>query len=519
MGTVRPLVQFCNIHKSFGATRALRDVSFDVLPGSVHAIIGENGAGKSTLLNISSGVFPPDSGSIVLDGTEVHLGSPRRALGLGVAMIHQELAGLEHLSVAQNIMLGHEPRKLKSLLVDSAAMNNEARRHIERLHADIDVTGKLGELTVGKQQMVEIAKALSLNARLIIMDEPTSALSSKEIAQLFSVINTLRGQHITVIYISHRLEEIFEICDRVTVLRDGMHVGTQGIKQTSSSKLVEMMIGKEIDAVRRSDTVFAADAPPLLRTEGLSSTEKEDRASGGGGAPQFHDVSFGIRRGEVFGLFGLLGSGRTELAQALYGMEGGTRSGSVHLDGARVELRTIAHAQSLGIAYVPEDRKQQGIFPNQSIKRNTLAVAARRLARFLWLSRKQSNAAVTEYTASLDVRMESIHASVSKLSGGNQQKVILARWLAAKPKLLLLDEPTRGIDVQAKAHIYALIDRLAGAGMSILLISSELPEIFRVSDTIGVMRNGTLAIVAPRKELSADQVMGYATGEREADGA
>ena len=461
-------------------------------------MVGENGAGKSTLLNISSGVFPPDGGTLLFDGQPIHLASPRKASALGIAMIHQELAGLEHLTVAQNMLLGHEPLKWRSLIIDTAKMNDIARRHIQRLHTDIAVTAKLEELSIGRRQMVEIAKALSLNAQLLIMDEPTSALSSKEITHLYAIIDALKREGITIMYISHRLEEVFAMCDTVTVLRDGAHVATTAVAEVTTGAVIEMMVGEHMSATKRSAQAFGAQ--PLIEIERLSA------------AQQFSDVSFRIRTGEVFGLFGLLGAGRTELAHALYGLSPAD-SGSIRLEGREIALRSVSAAQSSGIAYVPEDRKRQGLFANQTVRRNTIAVIARRLSRLMWLPTAKTNATVGGLVKRLNVRTDSIHATVSKLSGGNQQKVILARWLAAEPKLLILDEPTRGIDVRAKAQIYELIDALATEGMSILLISSELPEIFRMSDTIGVMRNGRLVLTTPHQKTSIDAVMKYATGE------
>ena len=492
------IIAFQGIHKRFSATHALKDVSFKVPRGTVHALVGENGAGKSTLMNISSGVFAPDSGRVIFDGNTVHIASPRKAAMLGIGMIHQELAGLEELDIAQNILLGHEPRTRSALFIDYPKMHQIATRYMNRLHMDIPVTTKLKELTIGQRQMIEIGKALSLNARLLIMDEPTSALSHTEITHLFTVVQNLKQDNITVLYISHRLEEIFRICDAITVLRDGCCVGTVPIEQADSKMVVQMMIGKDLDVTRRTKSTHISSV--LLKVDALSS------------ANQFRNISLSIRKGEVFGLFGLLGSGRSELAHALYGLTP-AESGTICIEGNTVTINSVQTAHAYGITYVPEDRKRQGLFPNQTVKRNIIAAIIRTLARFLWIPNKKTNHTVRQLKERLAVRTENTNTLITNLSGGNQQKVILARWLATNPKLLILDEPTRGIDVHAKAQIYTLIDTLAAKGMSILLISSELPEIFRVSNTIGVLRNGELVMQSPYEDTSVEAVMKCAIGE------
>lgn len=388
-------------------------------------------------------------------------------------------------------------KKLAGLLIDYANMNRIATGYMERLNMDIPVTKKLKQLTVGQCQMVEIAKALSLNARLLVMDEPTSALSGREIEALFTVIEQLKRDQITIVYISHRLEEIFRICDTITVLRDGQHIGTLPIKETDSDAVVKMMVGEDMRAIKRRAAAHTDET--MINIDQLCCENR------------FQDISFSIRRGEVFGLFGLLGSGRTELAHALYGMVPAT-SGSISLNGTEISVSSVKIARLAGVAYLPEDRKRQGLFPNHSARRNVIAVILNRLSRLLWVRGKQANSQARQLVADLDVRIDSIHAPVGRLSGGNQQKIVLSRWIATDPKLLILDEPTRGIDVKAKAQIYQLIDTLAKRGVSILLISSELPEIFRVSDTIGVLRNGMLVTVSPYDTISLEEVMNYAAG-------
>jgi len=497
MHKAKSIVAFRNIDKHFGFTHALRDVSFDVAAGSVHALVGENGAGKSTLLNITSGVLPPNSGAILFEGAPIDITSPRKAAELGIGMIHQELAGLEHLTIAENILLGHEARKFGGLLIDHSEMNRIATHYMEQLNMHIAVTKRLKELTVGECQMVEIAKALSLNARLLVMDEPTSALSDREIEALFAVIAELQRKSITIMYISHRLEEIFRICDTITILRDGEHIATLPIKETERDEVVKMMVGEELRKVTRRASVYNDQA--MITLDALSCHNR------------FEDISFSIRKGEVFGLFGLLGSGRSELAHTLYGMVPAT-AGRVIIDGKELMLASVREARAAGIAYVPEDRKRQGLFAHHSVRRNIIAVIVRQLARVGWVARNKALSRTRALMRDLDVRADSPEAAVGRLSGGNQQKVILSRWIATNPKLLILDEPTRGIDVKAKAQIYELIATLAKEGVSILLISSELPEIFRVSDTIGVLRNGRLTKVSKYDIITMQEVMHYAGG-------
>ena len=486
------LITFENISKRFGNTHALNRVSFAVERGTVHALVGENGAGKSTLMNICSGALMPDSGTIRLDGKPARFDSPRAASAAGIAMIHQELTVLEHLTVAQNIMLGHEPRRLFSSVISYAEMHRAAAHCLERLQLDIAPTTPLAALQIGHRQLVEIAKALSMRARLLIMDEPTSALSNTEAEALFSVIATLKQEGITVLYISHRLEEIRQICDRVTVLRDGQQIDTAAVDQLDISAIVQMMVGEAIDTSKRRSPKWHRDM--ALETRDLSDDT------------HYHHVSLSLRRGEVFGLFGLLGAGRTELAQTIYGMRR-AQTGSILVDGKKVQIDTVNQARKFGIAYLPEDRKRQGLFPNQSVRRNAIAGALARFTRLLWVRQRQITHIVNELTRRLSIKTASTGAPIAKLSGGNQQKVILARWLAVEPAILILDEPTRGIDVKSKAQIYELIDELAGEGIAILLISSELPEIFGVSDTIGVMRAGRLISTQNASSAIMDDIM------------
>lgn len=495
------IIEYRHIKKKFGDTWVLDDITFDIERGAVHALVGENGAGKSTLVNITSGVHLPEGGTVRLDGEEVRLTTPRRASALGIGMIHQELGGMESLTIAENILLGHEPRKLAGLCIDYPQMNRIARQHLERLHVDIPVTKKISELTVGQCQIVEIAKALSLNARILIMDEPTSALSAKEIAQLLRIIANLKSEGITIVYISHRLDEIFAICDAITVLRDGQHVTTSSLESVSTKDIVKLMVGTSMSVKQHRKPSYTSRV--CIKTQNLSV------------ADEFDSVSLSIREGEVFGLFGLLGSGRTEFASALYGMYP-AQSGTIWIYGKKVAIRNVRRAQQLGIAYVPEDRKRHGLFPHHSVRRNIIAGLVGAISRLLWVPTKKTTAMTDAFIRTLNIRTPSMHSAVGALSGGNQQKTVLARWLATKPTVLILDEPTRGIDIGAKAQIYELINALAADHVAILLISSELPEIFRVSDTIGVLRNGKLVSTAPRKRTSMEKVMQHAGGEEHA---
>jgi ABC-type sugar transport system ATPase subunit len=491
-----PAVRFENITRRFPGVQALTDVTLEIAAGSCHALCGENGAGKSTLGKILAGIHTPDAGRVFLHGREVQFESPRDALAAGVGMVHQELAFCENLSVAENLCLGQLPTR--SGLLDRDAMAARAKAMLAEIGTTLDVWRPVGSLTIAQQQMVQIAMAVSGGARIIIFDEPTSSLSQVEADRLYALIGRLKERGVACIYVSHRMPEVFRLCDTVSVLRDGLHVGTQSIAGLSEADLVQMMIGRPLaEYVPRREGVVVGDE--VLRVEGLSSPGK------------FEDVSFTLRGGEVLGIAGLVGAGRSELAQALFGLDPG-KTGAVAIGGRPVGLETPSEAIALGIGLVPEDRKRQGLVPQESGVHNLSLAILRRLARFSWLRQGEERSVAKEFFDRLRVRAPSLDTVVAGLSGGNQQKIVLARWLAAKSRILILDEPTRGVDVGAKAEIHGLIGELANQGAAILLISSELPEILTLSQRILVLRAGRIVGEVPQGQATQDSLLRLMAG-------
>ena len=490
-----PAVRFENITRRFPGVQALSDVSLEIAAGSCHALCGENGAGKSTLGKILAGIHTPDSGRLFVHGREVHFTSPRDALAAGVGMVHQELAFCGNLSVAENLCLGTLPARAG--LLDRQTMADRATAMLAEIGTTLDVGRAVGSLTIAQQQMVQIAMAVSGGARIIIFDEPTSSLSQVEADRLYELIGRLTARGVACIYVSHRMPEVFRLCDTVSVLRDGQHVGTRPIAELSEHELVRMMIGRPL-----AEYVSPPNAVPgdeVLRVSGLSSPGK------------FDDVSFSLRSGEVLGIAGLVGAGRSELAQALFGLDHVSR-GDISLRGQRVRVDTPAEAISLGIGLVPEDRKRQGLVPQESALHNLSLAILRRLSRLGWLRRREERSVAQEFFDRLRVRAPSLDAVVAGLSGGNQQKIVLARWLAARANVLILDEPTRGVDVGAKAEIHALIGELAARGSAILLISSELPEILTLATRIIVLRAGRLVGEVTREQATQDRLLRLMAG-------
>ena len=490
-----PAVRFERITRRFPGVQALSDVSLEIAAGSCHALCGENGAGKSTLGKILAGIHAPDSGRVFVHGREVHFTSPRDALAAGVGMVHQELAFCENLSVAENLCLGALPARAG--LLDRRAMTDRATAMLAEIGTTLDVGRAVGSLTIAQQQMVQIAMAVSGGARIIIFDEPTSSLSQVEAERLYDLIGRLTARGVACIYVSHRMPEVFRLCDTVSILRDGQHVGTRPIAELSEHELVRMMIGRPL-----AEYVSPPNAVPgdeVLRVNGLSSPGK------------FDDVSFSLRSGEVLGIAGLVGAGRSELAQALFGLDHVSR-GEISLRGQRVRVDTPAEAISLGIGLVPEDRKRQGLVPQESALHNLSLAILRRLSRLGWLRRREERSVAQEFFDRLRVRAASLDAVVAGLSGGNQQKIVLARWLAARANVLILDEPTRGVDVGAKAEIHALIGELAARGSAILLISSELPEILTLATRIIVLRAGRLVGEVTREQATQDRLLRLMAG-------
>ncbi len=484
------------VSKRFPGVVALSDVGFEVAAGSVHALCGENGAGKSTLGKILAGIHPPDSGELVVFGETVRFGSPREALDRGIGMVHQELAFCENLSVAENLCLGGPPSR--GAFFDREATTRRAKEMLEAIEAPIEVRALAGDLPLGQRQMVQIAAAVGAGARVIVFDEPTSSLSQREVDRLYHLIGRLRAKGVTSIYVSHRMNEIFSLCDTVTVLRDGRHVATQEVASSNEAHLVQMMIGRALDKAGASGAA-PATREEVLRVSGLSSRGK------------FEDVSFSLHAGDVLGLAGLVGAGRSEIAHALFGLDPDA-IGEIRVRGQRVDIKSPPQAMRHGIGLVPEDRKRHGLVLQMSAQSNTTLPILDRLARLTFIRHKEERDLTAAYFDRLRVRAPSFEARAAGLSGGNQQKLVLAKWLAAKAQILILDEPTRGVDVGAKAEIHALIDELARAGNAILLISSELPELLRLSSRILVIREGRIAGELPRQSANQDALLRLMAG-------
>ena len=490
------LIRMEHISKSFPGVKALDDVSFQLNAGEVHALVGENGAGKSTLMKVLTGVYGKDEGRILLRGREVNIQGVRDSQRLGIIMIHQELNLMNHLTAAQNIFIGREERR--GLILNDAELNRRSEELFKRLNVDIDPTVRVGDLTVAKQQMVEIAKALSYNSEVLIMDEPTAALTDNEIDDLFRVIRMLRDEGKGIIHISHRLEELKLISDRITVMRDGGYVGTENTADVDTGKIISMMVGREI-FITRSERQVPPDAPVMLEVRHVNAGR------------MVKDVSFSVRRGEILGVAGLVGAGRSETARAIFGADPRT-GGEILINGKPVDIRTPEDAVRHGIAYLSEDRKRFGLMLGLSIQTNTAIASMSRFLRgrfFLNESAEQQN--MEESIRDLDIKTPSTRQLARFLSGGNQQKVVLAKWLTRNCDVLFFDEPTRGIDIGAKNEIYKLLDRLANEGKAIVVISSELPEIIRVSNRVLVMCEGRITGEVSGAEINQEKIMEYAT--------
>ncbi len=479
-------VRFDGITKRFPGVQALADISFEIAAGSCHALCGENGAGKSTLGKVLAGIHRPDEGTLVVGGREVRFDSPRDALEAGIGMVHQELAFCENLSVAENLCLGSLPTRRG--LLSRSAMAARANAMLERIGTRLDVTRPVGELTVGQQQMVQIAAAVGSGARILVFDEPTSSLSEHDVEQLCDLIDRLRAEGVTSIYVSHRMPEIFRLCDAVTVLRDGHHVATRSADGLDEATLVEMMIGRRLGEYFPGHA-HASTGEERLRVEALSSPGK------------FQDVSFTVRAGEVVGLAGLVGAGRSEVAAALFGLDPNAR-GRVWMEGEALPMEGAKNAMKRGLGLVPEDRKRAGLVLGMSCLQNFSLPNLERLSRYTWIRRKAERADALDYFSRLRVRTPGPDFVIAGLSGGNQQKIVLAKWLAANVRLLILDEPTRGVDVGAKAEIHGIIDRLAAEGTAVLLISSELPELINLSSRVLVLREGRIVGEVPRERAT-----------------
>jgi ribose transport system ATP-binding protein len=482
-----------DLTKSYGGVHALTGVSLSVQKGEVHAIIGENGAGKSTLVKIVSGVVPRDGGTIVLDGQEVEFGSPREAIESGISIIHQELSMLPHLNVIENIYMGR--MESRAGVVDWSALAEKTRAALRTVEMDIDPFAIVGNLSISERQMVEIAKAVDKQCRILIMDEPNSSLSEHESEILFRIIKKLRGEGMAIVYISHKLEEVLLISDRITALRDGSYVGTVPAADADVDALVTMMVGRNL---------VRGEARNYVGTE----TVLEARGLTGRG---FEDVSFELRKGEILGFSGLVGAGRSETMQAIFGARP-YAAGELLFKGKSIAFRSPREAIEAGIAMLQEDRKKLSLFMDQSIRTNMSMAELPHFARRGVIDQQRLGESVKKYVDSLRIKLNTLAHPVSSLSGGNQQKTIIGRWLATTPEIMILDEPTHGVDIGAKAEIYQMIQRLAEGGMSIILISSELPEIIALCDRVVVMREERVTAILSHEEISEETIMTYAAG-------
>ena len=494
------ILEMRNITKSFGGVQALRDVSFQCKPGTVHALVGENGAGKSTLMKILAGALLADSGEILFKGESHQHFSTREAINSGISIIYQELALVPQMTVAENIFLGREPRSRLGL-VNSKRLRTEAADLLNQLGIKLKLDLEVGELTVAYKQMVEIAKALSKNADLIVMDEPSAILAGHELEQLFRIIESLIEQGVTIIYISHRLDEVFQIADEVTVLKDGEVVGTRQVHDLPRSELVQMMVGRSLEEVFPANNRERGEL--VLQAQDISTDTILDGAS------------LTLHAGEILGVAGMVGSGRTELARALFGADRLT-TGRITIKGDSVSLKAPAQAIRQGLSLVPEDRKQQGLFTELPIRNNITLPILKRVTRWGVLRRGLEDEIVSEARRKHSIMMASADQEVQYLSGGNQQKVVLAKWLETKPEIIIMDEPTRGVDVGAKFEIYQLMRQLNDLGMAILMISSELTEILGMSDRILVMRDGRIVGELSRSEASEEGIIELATTGKKA---
>ena len=489
------VLQVRNLSKSFSGVTALEDVRLDVEPGRVHALMGENGAGKSTLMRILIGIHQPDAGEIHWRGRPVQVKSPHAALRRGIAMIHQELLPFRDLTVAENIFMGQEPTRGFPGWLDKSAMRREATRLLERLGIALTPTTKMNRLSVAEMQTVEIAKALVHQAEILIMDEPTSAISDREVDALFGVIGELTRQGTAVIYISHKMDEIFRIADVVTVLRDGRYVATHDVGELDAKRLIALMVGRELNAVFPQSAAEKGEC--VLEVRRLSRPGK------------FQDVSFQVRRGEILGIAGLMGAGRTDLVGAIFGLAPAA-SGEIRVDGRTLRVRSPRDAIAAGIALVSEDRQGLGLVPTMSVKDNVTLASLTQCCRGGWIDRGRENAAADGQIDSLAIKTRGRNQPVRHLSGGNQQKVVIAKSLLTDPKVLILDEPTRGIDIGAKAEVYAIMARLAREGRALILVSSEMPEILSLSDRILVMRQGAVTAELDPRHTTQEEVLQHA---------
>lgn len=499
----KKLLDMKDISKTFGSVQALKGVSLDLYAGEVLALMGENGAGKSTLMNILSGSLQPTEGEIYLKGEKVHVSDPITAKKLGIAKIHQELQIVPELSVAENIFLGRWKSKAGPA-VDFKGMIEESRKYLEMLDVKVDPAKKLKDLRIGEQQLVEIAKAISLNSEIIVMDEPTSAISEKEAEKLFNIIRRLRGEGKGIIYITHRMEEIFKIADRLTVMRDGQYIGTVKAAETTKDEIIKMMVGRDMSEQYPKDPTEKGEV--ALEVKGLSYTPPE-----GSFRRSLKNISLYVRHGEVLGIAGLAGAGRSEFFECLAGVHHGETEGHIYIEGKEVSIKTPSDAIKAGISFATEDRKGTGLVLSRSIGENMSLPLLKKFSPMFFMKTSEEKNIWQKQMETLRIKAPGSKTLASSLSGGNQQKVVLAKWLMTEPKILLLDEPTRGIDVGAKAEIYQLINNLAKQGMAIIVVSSELPEVIGISDRIVTFCEGELTGEFLQKDATQEKLLESAT--------
>lgn len=503
--SAQPVLEMKNISKTFSGIKVLKNVKLSLYPGEVHALMGENGAGKSTLMKILGGIYTPDpNGEIIYKNTTIEWKSPLEARNKGISVIHQELNLSPNLTISENILMGTKFPKKTFGIINWEKVHEKAGRILSSMGSELNPRTLVSKLSVAEQQVVEIARALSFKAEVLIMDEPTASLSDKEINNLFTIIEDLKKQGVAIVYISHRMDEIFKISNRFTVLRDGDWIASGPIEETNPEHLVKLMVGRDLkDLFKRQSGIKVSrtwkNKKPVLELKNVT-----DQSF-------VQDVSFHVYPGEIVGIAGLVGAGRTELVRAIFGAAP-LKSGSILVDGRLVKIRTPIDAIRNGIAHVPESRKEQGLFLDLSVKENLIMTEMKSFSKWGMLSWRQAGDAAGKHIQNLGVKAANPELPVSSLSGGNQQKVVIAKWLSIKPKVLLLDEPTRGVDIGAKTEIHKIISGLAEEGLAVLMISSELPEVLGISDRILVMSEGRLTGELPREEATQEKIMHYATG-------
>ena len=478
------------ITKTFPGVKALSNVDLELKEGEVHALLGENGAGKSTLIKVLGGIYHADSGEIEINGKNVKINSVQDAEANGIAIIHQELVLVPYMSVAENIFLGRELGA--GITVNLKAQEKEAQAVLDRLGMDIDARSLVKDLSIAKQQMVEITKAVATNSKILVMDEPTSSISEKEVDNLFKIMRDLTSHGVGIIYISHKMSELQEICDRVTVMRDGEYVGTKVVKETSRDDLIAMMVGRQLTSYYERD--FLEPGEEVLRVENINDNKR------------VFNVSFNLKKGEIVGFAGLVGAGRSETMQAIFGLTKGS-TGDVYINGKKVDIKSPIDAMKNGLVMVPESRKEQGLYLIQDVRYNTTIEILDQFIKNLNVNTKKESEVTQKYIDMMSTKTPSQQQVIGNLSGGNQQKVLIGRWLATDPQILILDEPTRGIDVGAKAEIYAIMNNLLKQGVSIIMISSEMPEIINMSDRVYVMAEGRIAGCIDHEEISQEAIM------------